>query len=386
MTEPMPVPRTHRLSGLDGLRGLAALFVVLHHCWLFSYPGFPANTGPWWTGPLVHGHLAVVLFIVLSGFSLAVAPARRDWQLGGTTRFLRRRAWRILPPYWAALAFSVLVATTLAAENPAAVPDGKSVLVYGALVQDAVHANSPNSAFWSIAVEAQLYLVFPLLLLLRRRIGAAAAVGAVLAAVLVVKGFSDQVPLFASLLHLTPEFAVLFTVGVVAAGVLDTRRERLRRVPWAPLAGIGLAAFVLWLVLAGPVWTVNHYFAVDLVLAAPIGCLLAAVALGAPAPLVRLLDTAPVRGLGRFSYSLYLVHVPIVTVVSRLVVPHLAPAGTPAFLVTLVIAVPAALVFARLFAAVFELPFVKHRSARALRAALGRKPAQLGQVTAEPSA
>src|SRR3954468_20119735 len=99
-----------RVSGLDGIRGLAALFVVLHHTYLVSYPGFPHNTGPWWLGWLLYGHLAVVVFIALSGFSLGIGPARRDWKLGGRTRFAYRRAWRILPPYWAALVFSLIVA------------------------------------------------------------------------------------------------------------------------------------------------------------------------------------------------------------------------------------------------------------------------------------
>ena len=72
-------PGRGRLVGLDGVRGLAALFVVLHHCYLMSYPGYPRNTGPSWLAWLLYGHLAVVVFIALSGFSLAVAPARRGW-------------------------------------------------------------------------------------------------------------------------------------------------------------------------------------------------------------------------------------------------------------------------------------------------------------------
>ena len=70
-----------RLHGLDGIRGVAALFVVLHHCWLLSFPGYPSDTGPWWLGWLIYGHFAVVVFIVLSGFSLSIAPARSGWQL-----------------------------------------------------------------------------------------------------------------------------------------------------------------------------------------------------------------------------------------------------------------------------------------------------------------
>src|ERR1051325_304421 len=99
-----------RRPGLDGIRGLAALFVVIHHCFLMSYPGYPVANGPVWTHWMIYGHLAVVVFIVLSGFSLAVAPARSGWQLGSMKRFAFRRAWRILPPYWPALVYSMIVA------------------------------------------------------------------------------------------------------------------------------------------------------------------------------------------------------------------------------------------------------------------------------------
>ena len=68
------------------------------------------------------------------------------------------------------------------------------------------------------------------------------------------------------------------------------------------------------------------------------------------------------RGLGSFSYSLYLVHLPIVVVVSRtLTRNHVVPPGLPTFALTLGLAVPLALVLARLFAAVFEIPFQRHR-------------------------
>src|SRR5262249_27129503 len=146
-----------RLVGLDGIRGLAALFVVVHHCYLLSFPGYPANTGPTWLAWLIYGHFAVVVFIVLSGFSLAVATARRNCQVRGLARLGHRRAWRILPPYWAALAFSLVMAWMVAAEPGTREPTGKSVVVYGLLLQDIFGSPSPNGAFWSIAIEAQLY-------------------------------------------------------------------------------------------------------------------------------------------------------------------------------------------------------------------------------------
>src|SRR5262249_30444593 len=45
-----PTRESGRAVGLDGIRGLAALYVVVHHCWLVTFHGYPANTGPAWLG------------------------------------------------------------------------------------------------------------------------------------------------------------------------------------------------------------------------------------------------------------------------------------------------------------------------------------------------
>ena len=103
-------PPRQRLAGLDGVRGLAALFVVVNHVFLRAFPGYPQDRAPFWAAWFIYGRFAVVVFIVLSGFSLALAPARHGWRFDGVSRFARRRARRILPAYWAALAFSLAVA------------------------------------------------------------------------------------------------------------------------------------------------------------------------------------------------------------------------------------------------------------------------------------
>lgn len=374
-----------RLAGLDGIRGLAALFVVLHHCRLASFPGFPYDTGPGWLSWLLYGHFAVVLFIVLSGFSLAVSPARSGWRIGGLRRFAARRAWRILPPYWGALAFSLAVAWTLVPQPGQGVPTLKSVVLYGLLLQDIAGSPSPNGAFWSIAVEAQLYLVFPLMVLILRRLGAAALLGGVTALVAVIGLLAPTVPAVAALMRLTPQFAVLFALGVVAAGVA-TRPDRPAR-PWPAMLAVAAAVPVVVLIVAnGPVWTVRHFFWIDLAIGPAAGLVLVSVATRRPAGLVRMLDAAPIRALGRFSYSLYLTHAPIVVVLSTLVVAPLADPGLPRFLVTTAVAVPACLLFAWLFAAVLELPFQRHRSWSALRTAargrLSRRTGRPGQEEA----
>jgi peptidoglycan/LPS O-acetylase OafA/YrhL len=362
-------PTRSRLAGLDGIRGLAALFVVFHHSWLMSFPGYPSNTGPMWLGWLLYGHFAVVVFIVLSGFSLAVSPARNGWRTGDLRRFAHRRAWRILPPYWPALVISLVIAWTVVAQPGTPEPTAKSVLVYGLLLQDVFGAPSPNGAFWSIAIEAQLYLVFPLLILLVRRTNAAAMVAVMTTIVAAVGLLAPSVPVVDLLMRFTPQFAALFALGAAAAAI-TVASERVRALPWHWLALAAAAPVVALIALSGPEWTVHHYFWVDLAAGPAIGCLLAAVATGKPRSFVALLDTRPVRSLGSFSYSLYLTHAPIVVALYLLVVKPAFGTGVGAFFVTLGLAVPIALAAARLFAAVFELPFQRYRDWPALRDAV----------------
>ncbi|MFI9380535.1 acyltransferase family protein [Kutzneria sp. NPDC052558] len=369
----MDSPARPRLVGLDGIRGLAALFVVLHHSYLMAFPGFPVLHAPAWTSFLLYGHFAVVVFIVLSGFSLAVSPARNGWRLDGKAKFARRRAWRILPPYWPALLFSLVIAWTLVPQPGEGVPTGKSVVVYGLLLQDVFGSPSPNGAFWSIAVEAQLYFVFPLMLLALRRFGAAVMLGAATAVVVLIGALAPHVSAVDALMRFTPQFAALFAAGVVAAGIVQAS-EKWRRVHWQWWAFAAAVPVVALIAVMGPVWTTSNFLWVDLAAGPAVALLLVAVATRQPKPLVRLLDTRPMRSLGSFSYSLYLTHAPIVVVVYTFVVGPLLGAGMVAFGLMLLICVPVTVAFARGFAALFEIPFVKHRSWAALRTALTAKP------------
>jgi peptidoglycan/LPS O-acetylase OafA/YrhL len=363
----LPLSRVH-VPGLDGIRGLAALFVVMHHCWLMSFPGFPANNGPAWAGWLLYGHLAVVVFIVLSGFSLGVAPARHGWRLDSMRRYAHRRAWRILPPYWPALLFSLIVAWTLVPQPGDVAPTAKSALVYGLLLQDVFGAPSPNGAFWSIAIEAQLYFLLPLGLLIVRKTSGTVLLIAVLVPVLIIGIFASSVPAVHLFTRFTPQFAVGFTAGTLAAAVVGS--QKWRRYPWQWLAlAAALPTFAL-IIVKGSVWTVAHYFWVDLAITPAIVVLLASIATGSPSPLVRFLDTRAIRSLGGFSYSLYLVHSPIIVAISILIVAPLMLPGVQTFLMTLALGVPLALTFARLFAAVFDLPFQRNKSWPALRVAI----------------
>ncbi|MEV4279838.1 acyltransferase family protein [Actinoplanes xinjiangensis] len=351
-----PPREDRRVAGLDGIRGLTALYVVVHHCWLLAFPGYPADTGPGWLGWLLHGRLAVVVFIVLSGFSLAIAPARNAWRLGGARRYALRRARRILPAYWAALLASAVIATAVPHLPHSQPPTLDSFAVYALLLQDVVAAPAPNGAFWSIAAEACLYLLFPLVLLLRRRAGTAVTLTVVTVPVVVAGLLFPALSTGSRPTGYTFELAPLFTVGVLAAGIVAAG-DRVRRLPWLSLSVSAAAPVLILIAVRGPVWTVANYYWIDLAVGPAIAMFLAGVATRRPARLVRTLSSRPLQSLGDCSYSLYLLHMPVVALVSTLLVAPHTDSRAAVFGVTVVVVLPLCLVTARLFAAVFEKPF-----------------------------
>jgi peptidoglycan/LPS O-acetylase OafA/YrhL len=375
-----PAPR-RRLAGLDGVRGLAALYVVVYHVSLRAFPGYPDAGAPFWVGWFSYGRFAVLVFIVLSGFSLALSPARAGWRLDGIAAYARRRARRILPAYWAALAFSLAVAWLVVPQPRSGVPDLTSVLVNGLLVQNIVSAPSPNTAFWSIAVEVQLYVLLPVLLLMIRRRGALAMVAAVtlvVAAVGIVGPHVARLDTFVT--QSPPELAALFALGIAGAGVVVAGARRSWPWPWLALvAAAPVFAKIDW---EGTAWAFGRLFWIDLALAPAIACLLIGLAVGRPASLGRLLDSRPIRGLGDSSYSLYLTHAPIIAIVYELFVAHWLHPGTAAFFVSLAIVLPLTIAFARAFASVFEHGWFQRRRPSASPAPARGRAVPHGEVVA----
>lgn len=351
-----------RLSGLDGLRALAALFVVENHVFLRAFPGYPVDHAPWWAAPFIYGRFAVVVFIVLSGFCLAAGPAGRGWQMSSVAEFARRRAWRILPAYWAALAFSMFMTWVVVAQPGWPMPAGRSVLVNGALAQDFFLVPSPNRAFWSIAIEAQLYLVFPLLILLVRRSNAAVMLAAVAVPVIYLgTAASAGDPGAAHVVsQYTPDLAVLFAIGVAAAGL--ARQATSTTWQWSTFAVVFAVPPLVLIAMVGSTWTIDHLFWVDLMLGPAIACLLVALATRQAGLLGRLLDSGPLRRLGAVSYSLYLTHAPIVIALYYGVLRGRVHQGVPMFLLLTAVTIPIAVMFAFVFGAVFDVPFQHRRS------------------------
>jgi peptidoglycan/LPS O-acetylase OafA/YrhL len=360
--------RAPRVTWLDGIRGAAAVFVVLHHMWLATWPGYPRDLGPSWLGWLLYGHMAVAVFIVVSGFSLALAPLRKGGTLqGGVSRFIRRRAWRILPPYWAALVLSVVV---MAAVVDPATFDGptiaRSVAVHGTLLQDVVGSQTPNGAFWSIAIEWQIYFLFPVVLVVGRRFGMGIAALAAGAVVVLAHAVAQLGSAASKLDDLTPQFFALFVLGVLAAELgMRAGAARARR----PLAAAGAVALCAFLVIAhtqGSPWMVANYFWVDLLFGIGTACLLGVLSCGGAPIAQRALGSRLGRRFGSFSYSIYLVHAPVLALMVTFVVRPLSLPPLVGFGALLLVGLPTILAFAYGFHLIFEAPFIRHRNWTAL--------------------
>lgn len=191
-------PQKMRLGYIDGFRALAVSLVIVHHAYedlrhsgddlLRSNSVLLRLIG--WIG--AHGYLGVQLFFVLSGFCLAYPPLQRraegktNWFV--PSQFFARRTLRILPPYYVALAFFVLVNMGLAAVHlnrlvrPISPLD---LLTHIALVHNLTQFNmSIVGPFWTLGLEWQWYFVFPPLLLLciwRPHVGVLACVAMTIA-------------------------------------------------------------------------------------------------------------------------------------------------------------------------------------------------------------
>jgi peptidoglycan/LPS O-acetylase OafA/YrhL len=366
-----------RLDHLDGLRALAASWVMLGHSQLFAF-GWTAHQGL--ASPLnvlLYLHLPVDIFIVLSGFCLALPCVRNGGRLPGTaSAYFRARAARILPPYYAALLFVLLVNAFVPVVRWSRIDEGLTAqLPPGVLwsnfllLQDVLPSwNRIVGPFWSIAVEWHLYFLFPLLLVAMRRFGSAPmlAVAGVLAIAL-TKG-QERIALGTPQLPLTfpqPTYYVfLFALGIAAAhwrAIVERDPVRIRR----PVAvGCMLAALLLAYVLhryaIHDVPSMERFNAHLVLIDTLVGCgtavgLVALSLPGAGAFVRRLLQWRPLVTLGHASYSLYLVHIVVLSAVYHAIeirMPEASPAVRFAWLVT--VGGGGSVLLALAFAAAFE--------------------------------
>jgi peptidoglycan/LPS O-acetylase OafA/YrhL len=305
-----------RVPALDGLRGLAVAGVLLFHG-AFGWAG--------------GGFLGVSIFFTLSGFLITSLLLTEHESTGriGLGHFWGRRARRILPAALLALAGIAVYGLTVAdASQVTRLPaDGLSALfevanwrfVFGDQSYAALFSSpSPVQHFWSLAIEEQFYLVFPLIVLATLSVTHGEREG--LAIVIVVLGTVSVV--LAGVLYTpgedpsrvyygTDTRAVELLMGALLAVAL-TGRHRLEsrgsQLVIAALGAVALLALILgWLVVEQ---SDEFLYRGGLTLHALLVSTVIAAAL-VPGPVRAALAITPLRALGFISYGAYLYHWPI---------------------------------------------------------------------------
>lgn len=330
--------RVGYVPAVDGLRAVAALLVILFHAGLFGFG---------WAG--------VWVFYVISGFVMTRGLAARDWTPGVAScrRFFVARARRIWPLYILYIAVAGTLGLLLADHPPGlwagAPPPGelatfatftqnfRQMLGY---VQPDLHVTRNFDHLWTISVEQQFYLCFPVLFALARRYGALRALLPVVVVALLLRvafaaGLLGQgVPagtVSAMLYLFSPGHFDAFAVGMMVALLSDRlvqtgARRRLRVATGLALVVSGLLLLLdpaVRVALAGgapgalidalhpyvsshptdPVAMVGIF---ALAVLAGTGLLVAAIAPGTPTG--RLLGWPPLAWLGQISYGIYIWH------------------------------------------------------------------------------
>lgn len=375
------------LTHLDGLRGTLALLVLTDHTARYTGLDGAMSREPTLSAVLALEGFAVPVFIVLSGFTLMISLARRDVLTirGGAVGHVRRRAKRLLPPYFAALALSIalIAAVPLLGSAHGTHWDRKIPLTVEAVISHVflLHNLTPdligtiNGPMWSIAVEWQIALAMPLMLLLWRRTNAGVLVG--LMAVVAVASVATGVLAWSA-----PSFPLLFVLGMLGAhwtqGAPEAlERRRGRAVQWVlqrhrPVMVVAVLALVA--VLTASVIR-------DVPFASTIVGVLAALILTVDQEhartrtskpiMVRFLRLSPLRAVGNAAYSICLVHLPLLALGNLLLLPVALPTGLR-FLLMMVTVAPLALACCGLFHIAVERRFMNTHQRAVVNASASR--------------
>jgi peptidoglycan/LPS O-acetylase OafA/YrhL len=332
------------------LRGLAVALVVAYHATTLSNSPFQLNGG----------FIGVDVFFVISGFLLTGLLLREHKREGriSFSGFYARRIRRILPAAMATLLVTLVLSYVLvnAVDRPSVMLDGTSAAMSLANFRFLADTNyftqfsepqmvhfSPFLQFWSLSVEEQFYLVWPALVALalwRPRFGAAGLMAIVLVASFILSIQSSSTDPSFSFYMLSGRAWQLGAGGLVAVlwGSQDRLPATLRRVcnPLL-LAAAGWAALVALILAACFIdFGSTPYSVVSTLVPVVAGVLIIVsgqLTFG-PGAFLRL---APVRFLGRISYSLYLWHWPILVLGGLLIVgPFQALSPAQASLLVLV--------------------------------------------------
>ena len=312
----MMEPSRDRLVFLDVLRAIAVLCVLACHTLASVYGyGFIPWSGelrnfsgqPWDVRllfPISFGQLGVAVFFVISGFCIHMTFSKgRNWR-----EFYLRRFFRLYPAYLAALALFVVLTYPKAIGQLLAQPWYVwSAARHAFLCHNFWSADfkSINPAYWSLAIEAQLYMLYPVMLWLIRKVEWCGMLMILAVIEVSIQGLGQQYPCsFTDFLVRTP-FGYWFSWALGSMLADDYLCEDTDR-PNAFWYALALAVATYFIKPLGFMW----FTLWALTAAAAIGNVLSGHWTGHSVRWLAL----PLAEVGKWSYSLYLLHMPLIVI------------------------------------------------------------------------
>jgi len=362
-----------RLSHIDGLRALAAIFVMFNHGFRYPWPNVPAVAFEQHpegvllvlTSWMRYSHFAVTIFLAISGYCLML-PFVRSGALDLKTvgRFYGRRAWRILTPYYAALFTSlVLIYVALGFKTgtqwDACLPvTVNGVLVRIFLLQDVFIKSQINNPLWAIATMWRIYFAFPLIFILFQKLGPMIATCIIVVGSLGLQYFDP----FPYSRHITVAYSAIFSLGCLGACVQDDLSDRfvsLLRMAWI---GVTVILIVLFGMLSysdsRPLWRIADYGVGFSVVA-----LFVDLHRRPSSKIGAALSNPYLTHIGMFSYSIYLMHFPFQALVWIYLIRPLAMSLNAKFIIFVLLGFPVVTILCWFFYLLFERPLTRFQPA-----------------------
>jgi peptidoglycan/LPS O-acetylase OafA/YrhL len=324
----MNIKAPAKFEFLDGLRGCCAIFVALSHALLFTghTDDYLKSTLKPLTIFMSYGHFSVAVFIVLSGFCLTIPVAKSD-QIelkGGFARYVSRRFTRIIPPYYFALLLSLIFIFFLPILQIKSntVWDGKipvttnSIIAHILLIHNFSNdwINNINGPLWSVATEWQIYFVFPLLILIWRKYNLTISFLSAIVLGFLISRTNQSIHSW---------FLGLFAMGMFASVICFSRNDLFSsirsRINWPILswiAAILLVAFLALLRFKHVSLLVSESVVGFLICVNLISFTLNELSMNKKPLLLRFFNSKVAVFLGSFSYSIYLIHSPILAFIN----------------------------------------------------------------------
>jgi peptidoglycan/LPS O-acetylase OafA/YrhL len=351
---------------LDGIRGIAALYVTVGHC----ITPLPRQNISWITKYIVDfsslGKIAVGIFIVLSGFVLSL-PYIKDKNRFDIKTFLFRRSKRILPPYYMALIFSIPISILYDKSHNSNISIQQilsHVFLFQHFNMGSSHAwtLSANGPLWTVSVEYEIYFIYAFFLFwVWKKVGISASVIAAL--------FLSAAPLF----FLTnydwyyPSYISLFAFGMALANssVKNIVSGKISYLLFSLLSLVSLMIIVfstknIFLHIKFPYNTILADLFTGLFMFLIINLLLFELKSGSRSFLYKFLTHKISQFLGRISYSLYLIHYPILACIAFVLKKKFS--GDILFILQFSLGITTVLLLATVFHRFFERPFLNTKS------------------------